>query len=142
MTKHTDETSGYLCRLKSSCGVYVLPAIVQAQNHNKGLTAPVKKICLTNCFAGLGPRVVVLKNKVEELEEVEKVDVLVSEPMGTLLVNERMLETYIYARDHFLKPGGKMFPVKPLAPQVKWPNLQLYLGQLDLRFLQLPSLQV
>lgn len=30
--------------------------------------------------------------------------------MGTLLVNERMLETYIYARDRFLKPGGKMFP--------------------------------
>ena len=40
-----------------------------------------------------------------------QVDVLVSEPMGTLLVNERMLESYIYARDHFLKPGGKMFPV-------------------------------
>ena len=33
-------------------------------------------------------------------------DVLVSEPMGTLLVNERMIESYIYARDKFLKPGG------------------------------------
>ena len=31
---------------------------------------------------------------------------LVSEPMGTLLVNERMLETYLYARDHYLKPGA------------------------------------
>lgn len=40
----------------------------------------------------------------------ERVDVLVSEPMGTLLVNERMIESYIYARDAFLKPGGKMFP--------------------------------
>jgi hypothetical protein len=30
--------------------------------------------------------------------------------MGTLLVNERMLETYVYARKRFLKPGGKMFP--------------------------------
>ena len=39
-----------------------------------------------------------------------QVDVLVSEPMGTLLVNERMIETFLYARDHFLKPGGKMFP--------------------------------
>jgi hypothetical protein len=38
--------------------------------------------------------------------------------MGTLLVNERMLETYLFARDHFLKPGGKMFPVSKynLAP--------------------------
>lgn len=41
-----------------------------------------------------------------------QVDVLVSEPMGTLLVNERMLETYLYARDHFLKPGGAMYPVR------------------------------
>lgn len=49
--------------------------------------------------------------KVEEVSIPEKVDLLVSEPMGTLLVNERMLESYIYARDHFLKPGGKLFPV-------------------------------
>ena len=39
-----------------------------------------------------------------------KVDVLVSEPMGTLLVNERMLETYLFARDRFLKPGGPHVP--------------------------------
>lgn len=44
-----------------------------------------------------------------------QVDILVSEPMGTLLVNERMLESYLYARDHFLKPGGKMFPVGGLV---------------------------
>lgn len=64
---------------------------------------------------GLGPRIVVVNSKIEELTETSKVDVLVSEPMGTLLVNERMLETYLYARDHFLKPGGKMFPVSHVA---------------------------
>ncbi|KAI8468281.1 MAG: putative histone-arginine methyltransferase CARM1 [Monoraphidium minutum] len=59
-----------------------------------------------------GRAVEVLHSKVEELSlpAGEKVDVLVSEPMGTLLVNERMLETYIFARDRFLKPGGRMFP--------------------------------
>lgn len=31
---------------------------------------------------------------------------IVSEPMGYLLFNERMLESYLYARK-FLKPGGK-----------------------------------
>jgi histone-arginine methyltransferase CARM1 len=31
------------------------------------------------------------------------VDVLVSEPLGTYLYNERMLETYVIARDKFLK---------------------------------------
>lgn len=43
-------------------------------------------------------------------EVPEKVDVLVSEPIGTFLFNERMIETYLCARDRFLKPGGKMFP--------------------------------
>jgi len=58
----------------------------------------------------------VCNSKIEELQLDERVDILVSEPMGTLLVNERMLETYIYARDHFLKPGGRMFPVTPPPP--------------------------
>ena len=35
---------------------------------------------------------------------------IVSEPMGFLLVHERMLESYIAARDRFLKPGGLMMP--------------------------------
>ena len=48
----------------------------------------------------------------EEVTLPERCDVLVSEPMGTLLVNERMLETYLFARDHLLKPGGRMFPVR------------------------------
>ncbi len=30
--------------------------------------------------------------------------------MGFLLVHERMLESYVAARDRFLKPSGKMFP--------------------------------
>lgn len=64
------------------------------------------------CCAGVGDRIKVLHTKVEDLDlHGEKVDILISEPMGTLLVNERMLETYLYARDHFLKPNGRMFPV-------------------------------
>ena len=58
----------------------------------------------------LGSRIKVIKGRVEEITLPEQVDVLVSEPMGTLLVNERMLETYIYARKHHLVPGGKLFP--------------------------------
>ena len=53
----------------------------------------------------------VVQSKVEELALDAQVDLLVSEPMGTLLVNERMLETYLYARNRFLKKGGRMFPV-------------------------------
>ncbi|XVF62587.1 hypothetical protein PTKIN_Ptkin09bG0020400 [Pterospermum kingtungense] len=58
----------------------------------------------------LGQRITVIKGKIEEVELPEKADILISEPMGTLLVNERMLESYIIARDRFLVPNGKMFP--------------------------------
>lgn len=68
------------------------------------------------CCAGVGDRIKVLHSKIEDLDlHGEKVDILISEPMGTLLVNERMLETYVYARDHFLKPNGRMFPVSCLS---------------------------
>ncbi|XP_026192186.1 probable histone-arginine methyltransferase 1.3 [Cyclospora cayetanensis] len=61
-----------------------------------------------------GSLVEVLQQPVEtvELQQLggERVDVLVSEPLGTFLFNERMIESYLYARDHLLKPGGLMFP--------------------------------
>ncbi|XP_038724152.1 probable histone-arginine methyltransferase 1.3 isoform X1 [Tripterygium wilfordii] len=58
----------------------------------------------------LGQRITVIKGKVEEVQLPEKADIMISEPMGTLLVNERMLESYVIARDRFLVPNGKMFP--------------------------------
>ena len=59
---------------------------------------------------GLGDKIEVIKGKVEEIELPEKVDIIVSEPIGFLLVHERMLESYAAARERFLKPGGLMFP--------------------------------
>ena len=54
-------------------------------------------------------RIVVIPGKIEEVELPQMVDVIISEPMGYMLYNERMLETYLHARK-WLKPGGKMFP--------------------------------
>lgn len=48
--------------------------------------------------------------QVEEVELPEKADVIVSEPMGFMLVHERMLESYMIARKRFLKEGGLMLP--------------------------------
>lgn len=67
-------------------------------------------------------------DKIEQVPEnaVEKVDTLISEPIGVLLVHERMLESYIVARDRFLKPGGAMIPssgtifVAPIADANLW----------------------
>lgn len=49
--------------------------------------------------------------KVEEIELPEKVDIIISEPMGYMLFNERMLETYLHAKK-WLKPGGNMYPTR------------------------------
>lgn len=54
-------------------------------------------------------RIVVIPGKIEEVELPQMVDIIISEPMGYMLYNERMLETYLHARK-WLKPGGKMFP--------------------------------
>jgi len=61
---------------------------------------------------GLAHIIEVVHSRVEEADISEKVDVMISEPMGNLLVSERMLESYVAARDRFLKPGGLMLPGK------------------------------
>ena len=50
----------------------------------------------------------VLSGKIEEIELPEKVDMIISEPMGYMLLNERMLETYLHAKK-WLKPEGKLY---------------------------------
>ena len=69
----------------------------------------------------------IIQSKVEELALDAQVDVLVSEPMGTLLVNERMLETYLFARNRYLKKGGRMFPVSKAS---RTPSASLLTGLL------------
>ncbi|XP_022195217.1 histone-arginine methyltransferase CARMER isoform X1 [Nilaparvata lugens] len=51
----------------------------------------------------------VIAGKIEEVVLPEMVDVIISEPMGYMLFNERMLETYLHAKK-WLKSGGIMFP--------------------------------
>ncbi|XP_068648546.1 probable histone-arginine methyltransferase CARM1 [Aristolochia californica] len=48
----------------------------------------------------LGQRITTVKGKVTEVELPKKTDILISKPMGTLLVNERMLESYVSSRRH------------------------------------------
>lgn len=57
-------------------------------------------------------KVKVIKKKVEDISEneIDKVDLIISEPMGFILLHERMLESFIYAREKFLKVGGRMYP--------------------------------
>ncbi|XP_074521100.1 histone-arginine methyltransferase CARM1 [Halichoeres trimaculatus] len=54
-------------------------------------------------------RIQVLEGGVEEVTCPESVDVIVSEPMGYMLLGDRVVERFIQAR-RFLKPTGLMFP--------------------------------
>lgn len=70
-----------------------------------------KKLIMAN---NLQDKIIVLNKKVEEVvldDEIDgKVDIIISEPMGFMLIHERMLESYIIARKKFLRPNGLMFP--------------------------------
>ncbi|XP_057777033.1 probable protein arginine N-methyltransferase 6 isoform X2 [Salvia miltiorrhiza] len=58
----------------------------------------------------LSGTVIVLHGRVEDVEIDEKVDVIVSEWMGYMLLYESMLGSVITARDRWLKPGGLILP--------------------------------
>ncbi|CAI8058127.1 Protein arginine N-methyltransferase 2 [Geodia barretti] len=58
----------------------------------------------------LSEKVSVIQTKAEDLELPEKVDLIVSEWMGTMLLFELMIESVLVARDKWLKPDGVMWP--------------------------------
>ncbi|RUS34132.1 S-adenosyl-L-methionine-dependent methyltransferase [Jimgerdemannia flammicorona] len=65
---------------------------------------PLRQSILHTCFPPA---------KIEEPNlPIPQVDTIISEPIGVLLIHERMLESFIHARDHYLKPGGALFPSK------------------------------
>lgn len=61
---------------------------------------------------GMADKITFIKGKVEEVDVPEKVDVLISEWMGYFLMYESMLQSVIFARDKWLKPGGLVLPDK------------------------------
>jgi type I protein arginine methyltransferase len=67
---------------------------------------------------GLSNKITLLQGKMEEVEMPAhampdgKVDIIISEWMGYFLLYESMLDTVLYARDTYLRQGGKIFPDK------------------------------
>eukprot|EP01029_Cantina_marsupialis_P027913 TRINITY_DN774164_c0_g1_i1.p1 TRINITY_DN774164_c0_g1~~TRINITY_DN774164_c0_g1_i1.p1 ORF type:complete len:394 (-),score=115.84 TRINITY_DN774164_c0_g1_i1:126-1307(-) len=93
--------TGILAAFAAQAGaktVYAVEASDMAEN--------CKKLMEANKLDGV---IKVIKGKIEEIELPEKVDMIISEPMGFILVHERMLESYMHARK-WLKEEGKMFP--------------------------------
>jgi len=58
----------------------------------------------------LSDKITVLRGKMEEVYIPEKVDIIISEWMGSFLLFESMLEAVLFARDYYLKPNGIILP--------------------------------
>ncbi len=69
----------------------------------------------------------VIAGKIEEIELPEKVDIIISEPMGYMLFNERMLETFLHAKK-WLKPDGIIYHFSVYVSHSKY--LYCYLGKM------------
>lgn len=99
--------SGILSFFSAQAGAPVVYAVEASS-----AAETVRVLADANKFNLPGSEIKVINKPLETIgdEVQDKVDILVSEPIGTFLFNERMIETYICARDRFLKPGGRMFP--------------------------------
>ena len=97
--------SGILSLFAAQAGAKKVYA-VEASN----MAIQARVLIKANKFDGI---ITVVNKKIEDITEAEipeKVDTIISEPLGTFLLNERMLESYIIAREKFLKPEGLMMP--------------------------------
>ncbi|KAH7947422.1 hypothetical protein HPB52_011817 [Rhipicephalus sanguineus] len=74
-----------------------------------GVAEVAKKVVSSN---KVEDQVVVIQSKVEEATLPEKVDVIVSEWMGYMLLYESMLQSVIFARDKWLNKDGVLLPEK------------------------------
>ncbi|XP_078285609.1 histone-arginine methyltransferase CARM1 isoform X2 [Rhinoraja longicauda] len=76
----------------------------------------------------LADRIHIIPGKVEEVSIPEHVDIIISEPMGYMLFNERMLESYLHAKK-WLKPNGNLFPTLGDVHLAPFTDEQLYMEQ-------------
>lgn len=75
-----------------------------------GIIESARRIVRDN---GMEDKITLIKGKIEEIDlPIKDVDIIVSEWMGYFLLYESMLNTVLYARDKWLKPGGVIFPDK------------------------------
>ena len=68
----------------------------------------------------------IFHQSIEKPLPIPKVHTIISEPIGVLIVHERMIESYLHARDNYLAPGGVMIPssgsiyLAPFSDSVLW----------------------
>jgi hypothetical protein len=94
--------SGILALLAVRAGAKRVYAIEQT-----AIIEEAKKIARHNTGGG---KIVFIKNRSDKVKLSEKVDVVVSELMGSFGIEENLYHFQVDARDRFLKSGGKLIP--------------------------------
>ena len=75
----------------------------------------------------LKDKIEIIHSKIEDMTvKIPKVDILISEPIGVLVFHERMIESFLYARDHYLKPNGHVLPNKSIMYFAPFSDATLY----------------
>jgi type I protein arginine methyltransferase len=76
----------------------------------------------------VGDKITIIQGIIEDINLPEKVDIIISQPMGYMLFNERMLETFLHAKK-WLKEGGRMFPSRGELHVAPFTDESLYMEQ-------------
>ncbi|CAO2037027.1 unnamed protein product [Urochloa humidicola] len=92
------------------------------------IATQAREIVKTN---NLTDQVVVIHGRVEDVDLDEKVDVIISEWMGYMLLYESMLPSVLFARDKWLKPGGLILPSHATLFIAPITNPERYEGSVD-----------
>ncbi|KAI8348850.1 S-adenosyl-L-methionine-dependent methyltransferase [Choanephora cucurbitarum] len=119
--EHRDPQFGYYAQLQhqqTCCKTHKLVMDVGAGSgilSYFAVQAGAKSAADTGKNAFLKDKVEVINAKIEDPNlPIPKVDTIISEPIGVLLFHERMGFSLrvIFARDHYLKEGGALYPSK------------------------------
>lgn len=132
--------SGILSMFAAKAGARTVYAVEQTE-----IAALAAQLVQKN---GLGNIVQILQTDIHTLELPETADVIISEWLGTIGVDENLLGMVLIARDRWLKPGGTMIPGRvtakmapahiPMRPEVAFFHQHPY--GLDLTLLSEPSI--
>ena len=81
--------------------------------------SPVTQIATMIAKANdLSAKVVCLEKKIQEVDLPEKADIIISVFTGNFLLAEDLLPSLFYARDKYLRPGGRLIPDRAIMEAV------------------------
>jgi len=87
-----------------------------------------KKIAKDN---NLSSRIKFINSKIENADIPEKADCIVSEWLGVFAIQENMLPSVVFAKENFLKKGGKLLPEKVNLYLSLVENKEIHFSKID-----------